>query len=57
MLSMVDAISCMIFTTTVYEHYLPLDHETAIMYRLQEIVLEQTNAILAVMEISAEIDW
>lgn len=34
-----------------------LDQETAIMYRLQEVVLERTNAILAVMEISAELDW
>ena len=37
--------------------YVQLDQETAIMYRLQEVVLEQTDAILAVMEISAELDW
>ena len=33
------------------------DHETAIMYRLQEVVLEQTSSLLAVLEISAELDW
>ena len=32
------------------------DRETAIMYRLQEVVLEQTSTLLAVMEIGAELD-
>lgn len=33
------------------------DHETAIMHRLQEVVVERTRSLLAVMEISAELDW
>ena len=33
------------------------DHETAIMYRLQEVVVERMSSLLAVMELSAELDW
>ena len=34
-----------------------LDHETAIMHRLQSIVLEHTALLLKVMEYTAELDW
>ena len=34
-----------------------VDHETAIMHRLQEVVLEHTPLLLSVMEHSAELDW
>ena len=53
------AIHGILHLTIVVHDYvsLHLDHETAIMYRLQEVVLEETEAILAVMEISAELDW
>jgi hypothetical protein len=34
-----------------------IDHETAIMHRLQSIVLEHTELLLKVMEYTAELDW
>ena len=34
-----------------------LDHETAIMHRLQSIILEHTNVLMKVMEYTAELDW
>ena len=34
-----------------------LDHETAIMHRLQSIVLEHAVLLLKVMEYTAELDW
>lgn len=37
--------------------YAILDHESAIMHRLQEVVLEQSSAILSVIDIAAELDW
>lgn len=51
--------TCMLPDSTFVSNYsyVQLDQETAIMYRLQEVVSEQTDAILAVMEISAELDW
>ena len=33
------------------------DHETAIMYRLQEVVLERAEPLISIMELSAELDW
>ena len=33
------------------------DHETAIMHRLQEVVLGHSSVLLQVMEHSAELDW
>lgn len=35
----------------------PTDHENAIMYRLQDVILEQASALLALMELTAELDW
>lgn len=35
----------------------PPDHENAIMYRLQDVILEQASALLALMELTAELDW
>ena len=37
---------------------LPLsDHENAILYRLQDVILEQTSALLDLVELTAELDW
>jgi len=33
------------------------DMETAIMHKLQNIILEHTNTLLAVLDLSAELDW
>ena len=37
--------------------YAILDHESAIMHRLQEVLLEQSSAVLAIMDVAAELDW
>lgn len=50
---------------TLLPHTLPLslppfhstDHETAIMHRLQEVILEHSTALLTVVELVAELDW
>ena len=34
-----------------------LDHETAIMHRLQTVILEHTKVLMDVMECCAELDW
>lgn len=36
---------------------LSIDHETAIMHRLQEVILEHSTALLTVVELVAELDW
>ena len=33
------------------------DHETAIMHRLQTVILEHTKVLMDVMECCAELDW
>ena len=33
------------------------DHETAIMHRLQEVILEHASSLLTVVELTAELDW
>ena len=33
------------------------DHETAIMHRLQTVVLEHTKVLMDVMDCCAELDW
>lgn len=33
------------------------DMETAIMHKLQNIVLEHTNTLLSVQDLAAELDW
>lgn len=37
--------------------FFPSDHETAIMHRLQTVILEHTKVLLDVMECCAELDW
>lgn len=37
--------------------FLSSDHETAIMHRLQTVILEHTKVLLDVMECCAELDW
>ena len=33
------------------------DHETAIVHRLQEVILEHASSLLTVVELTAELDW
>ena len=49
---------CLYFfcTCTLYCIGFP-DHETAIMHRLQGVILEHSAALINVMELSAELDW
>ena len=37
--------------------FLSSDHETAIMHRLQTVILEHTKVLMDVMECCAELDW
>jgi len=37
--------------------FLSTDHETAIMHRLQTVILEHTKVLIDVMECCAELDW
>ena len=39
---------------TMYE---ALDRESEIIHRLQEVVLEQSSELVAVMDVAAELDW
>lgn len=41
---------------TPHSHTLT-DHETAVMHRLQEVILERAGALISVMDLSAELDW
>ncbi len=34
-----------------------IDHENAILYRLQDVVLEQADSLLVLMELTSELDW
>ena len=49
-------ISKLYSTCTLYCIVFP-DHETAIMHRLQGVILEHSAALINVMELSAELDW
>ena len=35
----------------------PLDHETAVMHQLQEVILAKAGSLIRVMDLSAELDW
>ena len=41
----------------VYLKHIPIDCETAIMHRLQSVIVEYTESLLTVVECSAELDW
>ena len=45
-----------VITPTPNVHTLT-DHETAVMHRLQEVILERAGALISVMDLSAELDW
>ena len=34
-----------------------IDHETAIMHRLQNMILEHSNVFIDVMDLCAQLDW
>ena len=37
--------------------YEALDRESEIIHRLQEVVLEQSPELVAIMDVAAELDW
>ena len=39
---------------TMYE---ALDRESEIVHRLQEVVVEQSSELVAIMDVAAELDW
>ena len=47
-----------LLTCSLVAHSLfPPDHETAIMHRLQAVVMEHSEQLLVVVECAAELDW
>jgi len=43
--------------STQHSYYVFTDHETAILYRLQDVILEQSQTLLTAVELTAELDW